>query len=549
MMTTYIAAENLNIVREKNPEPGTAVESNEEAVCFSEIIPILGTSKSGNHGLQKNNKKKQHSQIFTSTPIKDILEEKEMNKGKRLQTKQLSVEKSKRKLYHNPGLSDANKENSHKRIKVQREKAKKVQYKEHQDDDFEGSDNKISEDICIICGEFGKNNEMWIRRTRKYVPPKYKPPKQRSKPVEPIDNWRLSMLALPTPFKTTPKYVFIPEPGCGSGVSPGTLTGSGTSRTNDLSVQTIRYLTQARLACQHLGGRVVKNLDKTIKQSWNTIYNYYARQLDEKRKKLHRILQEQNKGIKPKTPAEIQAEIDKRIADWTAVKALGKVVKLDVIRMRMDQMAEPTRITAKYIRPSIDPTYVDPLSVKPGAKKYVASERVVELSRNPAFKLIKLPEIIPGAVKRGALKGPSKWHSTTEKRKNIVPIKNLVLEHILSANGLPTSRYLEFLSDKNLVRHCSEKGIADTNEPHSSNGSEDDDDDDDDDGEKESEIQDIAQSLNEDQLSTQQENTQPETHQDNIPSKGDNMDKRDDRKNKHLPLRKSPRKNRKPLRN
>ncbi|KAK4874306.1 hypothetical protein RN001_013666 [Aquatica leii] len=81
-------------------------------------------------------------------------------------------------------------------------------------------------------------------------------------------------------------------------------------------------------------------------------------------------------------------------------------------------------------------------------------------------------------------------------------------------------KYLEFLSDKNLVRHCSEKGIADTNEPHSSNGSEDDDDDD---GEKESEIQDIAQSLSEDQLSTQQE-----THQDNIPSKGDNMDKRDD---------------------
>ncbi|KAK5648296.1 hypothetical protein RI129_003188 [Pyrocoelia pectoralis] len=86
-------------------------------------------------------------------------------------------------------------------------------------------------------------------------------------------------------------------------------------------------------------------------------------------------------------------------------------------------------------------------------------------------------------------------------------------------------KYLEFLSHKNLVRHCSEKGIADTNEPHSSNGSEDDDDDD---GEKESEIQDIAQSLSEDQLSTQQENTQPETHQDNIPSKGDNMDKRDD---------------------
>ncbi|KAK4884642.1 hypothetical protein RN001_000913 [Aquatica leii] len=87
-------------------------------------------------------------------------------------------------------------------------------------------------------------------------------------------------------------------------------------------------------------------------------------------------------------------------------------------------------------------------------------------------------------------------------------------------------KYLEFLSDKNLVRHCSEKGIADTNEPHFSNGSEDDDDDDD--GEKESGIQDIAQSLSEDQFSTQQENTQPETHQDNIPLKSDNMDKRDD---------------------
>ncbi|KAK4879100.1 hypothetical protein RN001_007246 [Aquatica leii] len=98
--------------------------------------------------------------------MKDILEEENMNKSKRLQTKQLSVEKSKRNLHHNPGPSDAKKENSHKRIKVQREKAKKVQYKEHQDDDFddfEGSDNEVTEDICIICGEFGKNNEMWIR--------------------------------------------------------------------------------------------------------------------------------------------------------------------------------------------------------------------------------------------------------------------------------------------------------------------------------------------------------------------------------------------------
>ncbi|KAK4874350.1 hypothetical protein RN001_013710 [Aquatica leii] len=167
----FIAAENLNIVREKIPEPGTAVESNEEAVSFSEIIPIPGILKSGDHGLQKNNKRKQHSQIFTATPMKDILEEKEMRKGKRLQTKQLSVENSKRNLYHNPGPSDANKENSHKRIKVQREKAKKVQYKEHQHDfdDFEGSDNEVTKDICIICGEFGKNNEMWIRRSKKGV--------------------------------------------------------------------------------------------------------------------------------------------------------------------------------------------------------------------------------------------------------------------------------------------------------------------------------------------------------------------------------------------
>ncbi|KAK4876410.1 hypothetical protein RN001_012832 [Aquatica leii] len=98
--------------------------------------------------------------------MKDILEGKEMNKGKRLQTKQLSVEKLKRNLYHNPGPSDDNKENSHKRIKIQREKAKKVQYKEHEDDDlddFEGSDNEVTEDICIICSEFGKNNKMWIR--------------------------------------------------------------------------------------------------------------------------------------------------------------------------------------------------------------------------------------------------------------------------------------------------------------------------------------------------------------------------------------------------
>ncbi|KAK4882627.1 hypothetical protein RN001_005946 [Aquatica leii] len=93
---------------------------------------------------------------------------------------------------------------------------------------------------------------------------------------------------------------------------------------------------------------------------------------------------------------------------------------------------------------------------------------------------------------------------TEGKTASLIPTENI---------ELPLNHIFLQTPDKDLPSTSSSEhtgtGSVDDSEPHSSNGSEDDDDD----GEKESEIQDIAQSLSEDQLSTQQENTQPETHQ------------------------------------
>lgn len=68
----------------------------------------------------------------------------------------------------------------------------------------------------------------------------------------------------------------------------------------------------------------------------------------------------------------------------------------------MNQMAEPKFTTTKYLRPSIDPNYKDPLRVSKGAKKYMLTERTKELAAAPARKLVKefIREI--GATTRGA---------------------------------------------------------------------------------------------------------------------------------------------------
>lgn len=189
----------LRLVREETPEPvndDVAEPANDEAeshqvsrTSFSEIIPIPAPPKSDTVRPQQNNRQ-QHSQIFTSTPIKDILEQKEKDKAKRLETTKLRVGTARKNVFANRGPSDKIKVTPNKKMKLLKShqpstspastsqpstrqsstRVKKVvKYKNHQEDDSESevddsdNDKDANNDICIICGEFGKNNEIWVR--------------------------------------------------------------------------------------------------------------------------------------------------------------------------------------------------------------------------------------------------------------------------------------------------------------------------------------------------------------------------------------------------
>lgn len=254
--------------------------------------------------------------------------------------------------------------------------------------------------------------------TKKYVAPVYtgktytgvRPGAVRGKPKK---KWRLNQLAIPR-WKVS-KYVFVED---NTGISPSILNVTASQRTNDISRSTLRYLYPARTAYSSISPKIKKNLQKAINLSWKTIYNYYRKQtIDNNRKKEMRLSKQRESSTKtkPKTPKELQDEKEKRIAEWCAVRAQPKrsfppepvqkrpAPNLAEIIDHANILAEPRSVTRKFIRPSIDPTYIDPTRVTPAAQTYVASERVLELAKNPAYRLIKVRPIIPGAVKKSAL--------------------------------------------------------------------------------------------------------------------------------------------------
>ncbi|KAH1011109.1 hypothetical protein HUJ04_000545 [Dendroctonus ponderosae] len=94
---------------------------------------------------KKKGGKKQPLQIFISTPIKDFLEAKENAKQEKLQK--------------------TAKKNESKNTERRFSKKTKVTFNgcKEEEETMENSDDEIAEDICIICGESGKNQELWLR--------------------------------------------------------------------------------------------------------------------------------------------------------------------------------------------------------------------------------------------------------------------------------------------------------------------------------------------------------------------------------------------------
>ena len=174
----FAAAENLNhtetpdvLIVQQEIEVEKQTNDEETGVSFNEILTTPGPSTSNNSVPQTTRGKKQHSQIFTSSPMKDILEEKENKKKKRSQknTKnEIKVKKVRKQVF---GASQEKTIDT--QVKKTREPRKNIKRKNYRvnNDENDTSDEDLSEDvginkdICLICGEFGKNGEYWLECT------------------------------------------------------------------------------------------------------------------------------------------------------------------------------------------------------------------------------------------------------------------------------------------------------------------------------------------------------------------------------------------------
>ncbi|CAH4028318.1 unnamed protein product [Pieris brassicae] len=178
--------------KEDSPVPSTSTQivsldlmmSNQEVPLDSEsdVVPqVPGTPNQYSilHDLIKmpekasviktrQGRKKQHATILTSTPLKENLLEKEINKMKK------KGGKGKEKTWKGKGQGQG------KKTKVQKkgpEKAKRQVLQEQNEtsisdvgtddlwQDDEDDDAEDARNRCLVCDEFGRNNEMWYRCT------------------------------------------------------------------------------------------------------------------------------------------------------------------------------------------------------------------------------------------------------------------------------------------------------------------------------------------------------------------------------------------------
>ncbi|XP_050499832.1 tigger transposable element-derived protein 4-like [Diabrotica virgifera virgifera] len=151
-------AEKLLKTNETTPEKNSSVNETElKNVSFAEIIPLPSCSHE-NVVKRQNKANKQHSIVFTSTPLKEELEKKEEKKNKKTTIKS---DKAKRNVFVTQEGSTLRQKSKRTKIALNYKICEEGESKIEDDDDVR--DKNITEDICILCGEFGKNSELWLR--------------------------------------------------------------------------------------------------------------------------------------------------------------------------------------------------------------------------------------------------------------------------------------------------------------------------------------------------------------------------------------------------
>lgn len=145
----------------KTPPALNATDNSNQNISFTKILPIPGPST-----YQKRPaRRKQHSEILTSTPFKDVFEEKEKrraNKTSKLIKKSAPVNKRTKAVVSNTKRAAVKR-------KICEEDSSTSSSHESIDDSNLCDDDELDDadpnEFCIICNEFGKDGEMWYRCT------------------------------------------------------------------------------------------------------------------------------------------------------------------------------------------------------------------------------------------------------------------------------------------------------------------------------------------------------------------------------------------------
>ncbi|EFA10167.2 uncharacterized protein Theg [Tribolium castaneum] len=211
--------------------------------------------------------------------------------------------------------------------------------------------------------------------------------------------WRINMLSVPR--IRVPKYAPpVPKPP----KTPERLDPGIEFRSDHLSRPPLRLL-NVNLTTYKRGPKYAKNLTKLIDKSWGSIYNYYRKQLRDRRLKRLRRKLEKLKAKKPKGKSleKIQAmkqEHWNRMAQPKKIPLPEKIPKkwkpLDDLLANIDVLAAPKEY-------HIVPPRVLGV-VNPKALTYEITEAIQKLYHIPD-RLKKQPEGLPlGYVKRSALR-------------------------------------------------------------------------------------------------------------------------------------------------
>lgn len=140
---------------------GDEAEAPRGEVSFAEILSPASRVNKQTNSKKSRPRMKQHSEILTATPNKEKLVEKERKRNEKRNKEMGKEGRVKRSVLSSPPRPEPSTKRSCKKTyehSSDSETDTEVEYFQPSDDDQD-----ITEDICLVCGEFGKDKELWLK--------------------------------------------------------------------------------------------------------------------------------------------------------------------------------------------------------------------------------------------------------------------------------------------------------------------------------------------------------------------------------------------------